>query len=111
MIDLQEQTRRDYVYNEIDEVVDKLNIVSKNYLGMSLLWAWIWDDIKYQLDYYRDEPGEELMTNPDLTEKQVWDKLWDTEGFSLEYGTEALSEQILEWMIDQDILVSNEMEE
>lgn len=106
-LDLQEKTRRDDVYNDINQIIDQLNNLS---VFPSLVWVWAWDNVKYKLDYYRAESGEDWILDPKMTEKDVWDLFWDQadkNGFTLEYGVESLDEHVFDWMIDNDILIEN----
>ena len=107
-LDLQEQTRRDDVYIRINEIVDKLTNLG---VYPSLAWLYTWDIAKDKLDYYSTESNDSYVTNDKFTEKDVWDMFWedaDKNGFTLEYGTEDLHEAVFDWMIDRDILISNE---
>lgn len=106
-----ELTRRDRNYEEITKIVDSLSKLS---IFPSLVWVWTWDIVRYQLDYYHKDSGESYMTNPELTEKDVWDLFWtdaDKNGFSLEYGSEELQEAVFEWMLNRDILINVEEED
>jgi hypothetical protein len=109
MIDLQEATRRDDMYTELNDILDK---VSSMPIGSPITWIAIWDKIKDNLDYYDEEAEESYIKNPALTEKQVWDMLWEQEPeFSLEYGWENLWDDVMDWMTNNDILIPNEEEE
>ena len=102
--------RRDRNYVEINEIVDKLNNLS---LFPSLVWVWCWDIIrdKYENSQWDDvitEGWEDYAIPKGLELKTIWDKFWedaDTNGFSLEYGTEILVESINDWLIESDFLV------
>ena len=110
-LDLQEQTRRDDVYNDINKIVDSLNNLS---VFPSLVWVYTWDIIKDKLDYYSPESGEEYVTNPKFTEKDVWDMFWedaDKNGFSLEYGSEDLHDAVYDWMTERQIIIYGEEDE
>ena len=110
-IDYVEIQRRDRNYEVLNEIVDSLSKLS---VFPSLMWLWSWDIVKYQLDYYHGDSGEGYITNPKLTEKDVFDLFWedaDKNGFTLEYGTEDLQEHVFDWMIDRDILISVDEEE
>lgn len=110
-LDYIEIERRDRNYEELNKIIASLANLS---VFPSLMWLWSWDIVKYQLDYYTGDSGEEYVANPKLTEKQVFDLFWedaDKNGFTLEYGTEDLQEAVFDWMMDRDILISVEQEE
>lgn len=105
-LDLQEQTRRDDAYVQLNKLIDGLKEVNA---FPPLVWLWVWDMVKDRLDLYHEESGEDYVTNRNLTEKDVFDMFWedaDKNGFSLEYGLESLDEAIFDWMLDRDIIVS-----
>jgi hypothetical protein len=109
-LDLQEQTRRDDAYVVLNKLIDGLQEVNA---FPPLVWLWVWDMIKDRLDMYSEEGGEEYITNPNMTEKDVFDCFWedaDKNQFSLEYGLEPLDEHIFDWMIDAGILIESEGE-
>lgn len=111
MTDYIELERRDRNYIEINKIIDSLNNLS---VFPSLVWVYIWSIVKDKLDYYTSDSGEEYITNPNLTEKGVWDMFWadaDKVGFTLEYGTEQVHEEVFDWMIEKDILIILEEEE
>jgi hypothetical protein len=104
-IDLQDMARRDDSYEALNKIVDSLKEVNA---FPSLTWVYVWDIIKDKLDYYHPDMHEEYAVNPAMTEKDVFDLLWqdaDDKDFSLEYGGEHLHEAILDWMIEREILV------
>lgn len=110
-LDLQEQTRRDDAYVQLNKLIDGLKEVNA---FPPLVWLWVWDMVKDRLDMYTGESGEDYITNPDLTEKDVFDLFWedaDENAFSLEYGLETLDEAIFDWMIDRDIIINIEEED
>ena len=112
-LDLQDQTRRDDVFNELMEI----NIhLSELPVFPSLLWAWTFDIIKDIFDNnqyihltesdYADEAVPE-----GITLKQIFDKFWedvDTLGFTMDNGGEILEECVRDWMRENDFLVSME---
>lgn len=102
--------RRDRNYTELNLIIESLQRLS---VFPSLVWVWTWDIVKDQLDYYSPDSGEEYVTNPKLTEKDVFDLFWedaDKNGFSLEYGTEDLHESIFDWMLARDVIIPLEDE-
>jgi hypothetical protein len=107
-MDLLEQVRLDDTYDKLNDIYDRLNNLD---VGPSLIWVYAWAIIKDNLDYFTDDSGESITRNPALTDRDIFGMLWVTEGFTLEYGTEQLSEEILDWMLDRNILIDNEMDE
>ena len=104
-LDLQEQTRRDDAYVQLNKLIDGLKEVNA---FPPLVWLWVWDMVKDRLDMYSEPSQEDYVTNSNLTEKDVFDMFWedsDKNGFSLEYGLDSLDEGILDWMLERDILV------
>jgi len=104
-LDLQEQTRRDDAYVQLNKLIDGLSEVNA---FPPLVWLWVWDMVKDRLDMYSEPSQEDYVTNSNLTEKDVFDMFWedaDKNNFSLEYGLDSLDEGILDWMLERDILV------
>jgi hypothetical protein len=108
-LDLQEKTRMQDVYTEIEDIIEK---ISKLPVGMPLVWVYVWDVAR---DLYRDfQEGQEDEYCVTMDEQEVWELFWtqaDKNGFSLEYGTEDLHEAVRDWMIDEEIVVLVEEEE
>jgi hypothetical protein len=110
-LDLQEQTRRDDAYVQLNKLIDGLKEVNA---FPPLVWLWVWDTVKDRLDMYTGESGEGWITNTNLSEKDVFDLFWedaDKNAFSLEYGLESLDEAIFDWMVDRDIIINIEEED
>ena len=90
---------------------DKLNqcidILESTDLGLSLVWLWTWDVIKYNMN------DDEFKCT--VTEDEMWDHLCEAigagRGFSLEYGADQIWEDIREWMIDSGYLLEPEDED
>ena len=90
---------------------DKLNqcidILETTDLGLSLVWLWTWDTIKYNMkdDNYRCT----------VTEDQMWEHLCEAvgagKGFSLEYGAEQIWDDVRDWMTESGYLIDLEEEE
>ena len=84
---------------------DKLNecitILESTDLGLSLVWLWTWDVIKYTM-----QDTDFVCT---VTEDEMWNHLCEAveagQGFSLEYGAEQLSEDVRDWMTSRGYLV------
>jgi hypothetical protein len=110
-LDLQEQARRDDAYAVLNKLIDQLSEVNA---FPPLVWLWTWDMVKDRLDSYSPEGGESYITNPKLSEKDVFDLFWedaDKNAFSLEYGLDTLDDHIFDWMIQRNIIVDIEGEE
>jgi hypothetical protein len=107
-LDLQEATRRDDVYNQLNTIIGGLKEVP---VFPVLVWLWSWDIVVdiYENHKFEDAAESDYDVIPkDVTLKQIWDKFWvdaDTNGFTLEYGTESLHEAIDDWMRENDFLV------
>lgn len=106
-LDLQEATRRDDVYNELNEIIDKLEKIP---VFPSLLWAWTFDILRDTYINYKDphEHNDEVIAEG-ITLKNIFDKFWDDVdglGFSMDSGGEILEECIFDWMRENDFLVA-----
>jgi len=110
-LDLQEATRRDDVYNQLNEIIDKLEDLSAY---PSLLWTWVFDIIRntYENNQYADLAVNDYVDEcvPEgITLKQIFDKLWDDVGLlglDMDLGGEVIEETILDWMRENDFLVA-----
>ena len=112
-LDLQEQTRRDDVYRDLNDIIDR---VTKLPVFPSLMWVWAFDIIKEIFDNYQ---YKDLAVNdyvdeavPEgITLKQIFDKFWtDVDGFglSMDSGGDIIEEVIRDWMRENDFLVALE---
>lgn len=82
--------------DELDSIIDKLNNLN-DVLFPSLVWLWVWDVIN---TFYTDE--ELYIRTSDI----VWEALVsDTPGFTLEYGTEQLYEEVRDWMFNNSLMI------
>jgi len=91
-IDLQEATRRDDVYRDLNEIVDKITVLP---VFPSLVWVWSFDVLR---SIYENNRFEDLF-----------DKFWedaDGIGISMDLGDEIIDETIRDWMRDNDFLVA-----
>jgi len=110
-LDLQEATRRDDVYNQLNEIIDKLEDIS---VYPSLLWTWVFDVIRniYENNQYADLAVNDYVDEcvPEgITLKQIFDKLWDDVGLlglNMDHGGEVIEETIRDWMRENDFLVA-----
>ena len=109
-LDLQEQTRRDDIYNELNEIVDKITTLP---VFPSLLWVWTFDVLRniYENNRYEDLAVHDYVDEAvpaGVTLKQIFDKFWedvDGIGLSMDLGDEIIDETIRDWMRDNDFLV------
>lgn len=110
-LDLQEQIRRDDVYRDLNDIVDRLQAIP---VFPSLLWVWTFDVIR---DIFENTQYKDLAINdyvdeavPEgITLKQIFDKFWDdvdTLGFTMDHGGEVLEEVIRDWMRENNFLVA-----
>ena len=87
-----------------DKLNECISILESTDLGLSLVWLWTWDIIKYNMadtDY--------ICT---ATEDEMWSHLCAHveagKGFSLEFGAEQIQEDIRDWMFSEGYLVDPE---
>ena len=104
--DLQDATRRDDVYTELNEIVDKLYNLR---VFPSLLWVWTFDIIRetYQSNLTVEDWSEEVIRDG-VTLKQIFDQFWqdvDNLGLSMDSGGDIIEEVIMDWMRENDFLV------
>ena len=108
-LDLQEATRRDDVYNQLNEIIDKLRDIP---CFPSLLWAWTFDILReIHENYQGPQEFNDEMVPEGITLKQIFDKLWDDcddLGLNMDHGGEVMEEVIRDWMRENDFLVSLE---
>jgi hypothetical protein len=110
-IDLQEATRRDDLYKDLNEIVDKITTLS---VFPSLLWVWTFDVLRniYENNQYDDLAENDYVDEAvpsGITLKQIFDKFWedvDGIGLSMDLGDEIIDETIRDWMRDNDFLVA-----
>jgi len=110
-LDLQEQTRRDDVYRDLNDIIDR---VTKLSVFPSLMWVWAFDILKEIFDNYQikdlavNDYVDEAVPEG-ITLKQIFDKFWvDVDGFglSMDSGGDIIEEVIRDWMRENDFLVS-----
>ena len=110
-LDLQERTRRDDIYNELNEIVDKITTLP---VFPSLLWVWTFDVLRniYENNRFEDLAETDIADEVipiGVTLKQIFDKFWedvDGIGLSMDLGDEIIDETIRDWMRDNDFLVA-----
>jgi hypothetical protein len=110
-LDLQEATRRDDVFKDLNEIVDKITILP---VFPSLMWVWTYDVLRniYETSRYEDLAVNDYVDEAipaGITLKQIFDKFWedvDGIGLSMDLGDEIIEETIRDWMRDNDFLVS-----
>ena len=105
--DLISPERRDRVYNQLNEILDKLQTID---VFPSLLWTWTFDIIRdtYENNREPQEYNDEVIAEG-VTLKQIFDKFWedvDSLGLTMDDGGEILEECILDWMRENDFLVA-----
>ena len=110
-LDLQEATRRDDLYKDLNEIVDKITTLT---VFPSLLWVWTFDVLRniYENNQYDDLAENDYVDEAvpsGITLKQIFDKFWedvDGIGLSMDLGDEIIDETIRDWMRDNDFLVA-----
>ena len=110
-LDLLEQTRRDDVFKDLVEVIDKLDSIP---VFPSLVWTWSLSIIKdiFDNNQYKDLAVNDYVDEavPEgITLKQIFDKFWDDVdglGINMDLGGEIIEEVIRDWMRENDFLVS-----
>jgi hypothetical protein len=87
-----------------DKLNECISILESTDLGLSLVWLWTWDVIKYNM-----QDNEYTCT---VTEDEMWNHLCEAveagKGFSLEYGAEQIQEDIRDWMFENGYLLDPE---
>jgi hypothetical protein len=104
-IDLQNKIRGNDVRKELDEIVDRLNNVP---VGMSLIWTWAWDLIRFKYEEYKEVAEyNDYVVKRDITLDDIWDTLWanPSETFTLEYGALEMDEAVTDWLVDNSFLI------
>ena len=102
LMDLQERTRMEDTYRDIEDIIER---ISKLPIGLPLVWVYAWDVARDLYTNIQEGQEEEYCVTQDI--EDVWEMFWtqaDKNGFTLEYGTEALYEHIRDWMIDENII-------
>lgn len=110
-LDLQEATRRDDVYNQLNEIIDKLQALPA---FPSLMWTWAFDVIRdifenNQFIHLAETDIADEAIPENVTLKQIFDKFWDdvdTIGLTMDDGGEIIEETIRDWMRENDFLVA-----
>ena len=110
-MDLQEATRRDDVYKDLNDILDR---VTKLPVFPSLMWLWSFDIIReiFENNQYKDLAVNDYVDEavPEgITLKQIFDKFWeDVDGFglSMDSGGDIIEEVIRDWMRENDFLVA-----
>jgi hypothetical protein len=81
---------------EFTAILDKLTNLNETHFP-SLVWLFVWDIID---QFYQDE---ELYIR---TQDIVWETLnANTPGFTLEYGTEQIYDDVRDWMFTNDLMI------
>jgi len=103
-MDLQEKVRGNDVRAELDQMIDKLSSMP---IGVPLVWLYVWDVIKSSYDVLSNDEGY-TMANPNKSIDDVWDLLWSSPVFTLEYGVEQLDDEIRDWLIHNEFIIDVE---
>ena len=101
-MDLQEKTRMLDVYNDIEDIIER---ISKVPVGLPLVWVYAWDVARDLFTGIQEGQEEEYCVTEDI--EDVWQMFWedaDKNRFTLEYGSEDLYDAIRGWMIDKGII-------
>lgn len=110
-LDLQEATRRDDVFKDLNGIVDRLQALP---VFPSLVWVWTFDVIRdiFENCQYKDLAVNDYVDEavPEgITLKQIFDKFWedvDGIGINMDLGAEIIDEVIRDWMRENDFLVA-----
>ena len=108
-MDLQESTRMKDIYKDISFIIDKIGELG---VFPPLVWVWTWDVAVSILKDIREGGDPEYRVTKN--EEEMWELFWtqaDKNGFTLEYGTETLYEEIRDWMFMEDIIEEVEEDE
>jgi hypothetical protein len=100
--DLQDKTRMQDTFKDINLIIDKIGELR---VFPPLVWVWTWDVAITILKDIRE--GGEPEYNVTMDEEEMWELFYtqaDSNGFTLEYGTEDLYEAVRDWMIDEGII-------
>ena len=105
-MDLQEKVRGNDIRADLDLMIDKLSSMP---IGVPLVWLYVWDVIKSSYDVMSNDEGY-TMANPNKSLDDVWDLLWSSPVFTLEYGVEQLDEEIRDWLIHNEFIIDVELD-
>ncbi len=90
-----------------DKLNQCLDILDTTDLGLSLVWLWTWSTLK---GFLEDGEWDQLVS-----EDEAWDLLCKAvesgHGFSLEYGAEQHHEDVMDWMLSNDLIKSMDEED
>ena len=104
-LDLQQETRMWDTYNDLQDILARLETVT---VFPSLVWLWSWDVVVDKVKNYGPDTDDEYVVKPGLELSDIFKMFWedaDKNGFTLEYGVEDLDEHVWDWMIDRDIII------
>jgi hypothetical protein len=103
-MDLQEKVRGLDIRHELDQMISKLGQLN---VGLPLVWLYTWDVITNSYDVMSNDEGY-TKANPDYSIDDVWDELWSAPFGSLEFGPEALDEDVRDWLINSKFIIDVE---
>ena len=101
-LDIQDKTRMQDTFKDINLIIDKIGELN---VFPPLVWVWTWDTAITILKDIREGGDPDYCVTMD--EEEMWELFYtqaDTNGFTLEYGTEDSYEAIRDWMTDQGII-------
>lgn len=101
-MDLQDKTRMQDTFKDINLIIDKIGELG---VFPPLVWVWTWDVAITILKDIREGGDPDYCVTMD--EEEMWELFYtqaDTNGFTLEYGTEDLYEAVRDWMTDEGII-------
>ena len=108
-LDIQDKTRMLDTYKDINDIIDR---ISNLQLFPPLVWVYAWDVAK---DLYRDfQEGSEGEYGVTMSIEEFWELFYnnaDQNGFSLDYGSDDMYEQIRDWMFDAGVVEDVEFDE
>lgn len=89
---------------QLDQMSNQLSNMD---IGLPLVWLYVWDVIKSTYEEMGLDEGY-YEKNPNLSIDDVWNAQWESPIGSLEFGVEALDEEIREWLIKHEFILSIE---
>jgi len=100
---LEEVARMEDTYRDIEEILEKIGNLT---IFPRIVWVWTWNVVKDMYEDFKDGGDPFYCVSEDI--ETVWTMFWedaDKNGFTLEYGPDALSEQVRDWLIDSGIVI------
>lgn len=91
---------------QLDQMISTLESMP---IGLPLVWLYVWDIMRSEYESMSYDEGY-TESNPLFGIDDVWNALWVTPVFSLEFGPEELSEHIREWLMDNKFILDSELD-